>query len=85
MYMTLLGQEGFRKGMELYIERHDGQAVTCEDFYAAMMDANNTSLPGLLRWYFQAGIYQQIELCKSCSSLCFLVTRNAQSPHRDSV
>ena len=55
MYMTLLGQDGFRKGMELYIERHDGQAVTCEDFYAAMMDANDTSLPGLLRWYFQAG------------------------------
>ena len=34
MYQTLLGREGFRKGMDLYFERHDGQAVTCDDFRA---------------------------------------------------
>ena len=40
MYATLLGTEGFRKGMDLYFQRHDGQAVTCDDFRAAMADAN---------------------------------------------
>ena len=40
MYQTLLGKDGFRKGMDLYFQRHDGQAVTCDDFLAAMADAN---------------------------------------------
>ena len=40
MYEALLGREGFRKGMDLYWERHDGQAVTCDDFRAAMSEAN---------------------------------------------
>ena len=40
MMHTLLGSEGFRRGMDLYFERHDGQAVTCDDFRAAMADAN---------------------------------------------
>ena len=44
MLHTLLGQNGFRKGMDLYFERHDGQAVTCEDFISAMEDANNFDL-----------------------------------------
>jgi hypothetical protein len=43
MYHTLLGADGFRKGMDLYFERHDGSAVTCDDFRAAMADANNVS------------------------------------------
>ena len=60
MYQTLLGREGFRRGMDLYFERHDGQAVTCDDFAQAMSDANPQSpLPALLpqfkRWYSQAG------------------------------
>ena len=55
MYQTLLGREGFRKGMDLYFERHDGQAVTCDDFLAAMADANKADLSGLARWYSQAG------------------------------
>lgn len=38
MYETLLGREGFRKGMDLYFERHDGSAVTCDDFRAAMQE-----------------------------------------------
>lgn len=41
---TLLGKDGFRKGMDLYFERHDGQAVTCDDFLAAMADANGEDL-----------------------------------------
>ncbi|KAJ0970270.1 hypothetical protein J5N97_023147 [Dioscorea zingiberensis] len=55
MYKTLLGSAGFRKGMDLYFKRHDGQAVTCEDFFAAMRDANNADLSNFLLWYSQAG------------------------------
>jgi len=55
MYQTLLGKEGFRKGMDLYFERHDGQAVTCDDFRAAMADANGADLSQFERWYTQAG------------------------------
>ena len=55
MYATLLGVEGFRKGMDLYFERHDGQAVTCDDFRAAMADANGANLDQFERWYSQLG------------------------------
>ncbi|KAJ8768514.1 hypothetical protein K2173_022609 [Erythroxylum novogranatense] len=55
MYKTLLGSQGFRKGMDLYFERHDGQAVTCEDFFAAMRDANGADFANFLSWYSQAG------------------------------
>jgi len=55
MQQTLLGQEGFRKGMDLYFARHDGQAVTCDDFVAAMSDANQKDLEQFKRWYSQAG------------------------------
>ncbi len=55
MYQTLLGREGFRRGMDLYFERHDGQAVTTDDFRAAMADANREDLTQFQRWYDQAG------------------------------
>ncbi|KQQ87804.1 aminopeptidase N [Massilia sp. Leaf139] len=55
MYQTLLGRDGFRKGMDLYFERHDGQAVTCDDFRRAMADANGRDLSLFERWYSQAG------------------------------
>ncbi|MCG2583658.1 aminopeptidase N [Massilia sp. TS11] len=55
MYQTLLGREGFRKGMDLYFQRHDGAAVTCDDFRAAMADANGADLDQFERWYSQAG------------------------------
>lgn len=55
MYETLLGKSGFRKGMDLYFQRHDGNAVTCDDFLDAMADANNEDLSGLAKWYGQAG------------------------------
>ncbi|XP_040985936.1 puromycin-sensitive aminopeptidase isoform X5 [Juglans microcarpa x Juglans regia] len=55
MYKTLLGSQGFRKGMDLYFKRHDGQAVTCEDFFAAMRDANGADFANFLQWYSQAG------------------------------
>ncbi|MGB5597205.1 MAG: aminopeptidase N, partial [Thiothrix litoralis] len=58
MYQTLLGRDGFRKGMDLYFERHDGQAVATENFLAAMADANEADLSQFQRWYDQAGTPQ---------------------------
>lgn len=55
MVRTLLGTEGFRKGSDLYFERHDGQAVTTDDFIKAMEDANGVDFTQFKRWYSQAG------------------------------
>jgi aminopeptidase N len=55
MIHTLLGADGFRRGMDLYIERHDGQAVTCDDFLSAMADAGPIDLRQFARWYEQSG------------------------------
>ena len=55
MIHTLLGAEGFRKGSDLYFARHDGQAVTCDDFVNAMEAANAIDLTQFRRWYEQAG------------------------------
>jgi aminopeptidase N len=55
MIRTLVGAEGFRKGSDLYFERHDGQAVTCDDFVSAMEAANDIDLTQFRRWYAQAG------------------------------
>jgi len=55
MLQTLVGVDGFRRGMDLYFKRHDGEAVTCEDFVAAIADANGRDLTQFKRWYAQAG------------------------------
>jgi aminopeptidase N len=55
MIHTLLGADGFRKGMDLYFVRHDNSAVTIEDFVAAMQDASGIDLSKFKRWYVQAG------------------------------
>ncbi len=55
MYEAILGRDGFRRGMDLYFERHDGQAVTCDDFRAAMADANGADLDQFRHWYSQKG------------------------------
>ncbi len=60
MMQTLVGRDGFAKGLALYFQRHDGQAVTCDDFAQAIADANPDSelarrLPQFKRWYSQAG------------------------------
>ncbi len=60
MMQTLVGRDGFAKGMALYFQRHDGQAVTCDEFAQAIADANPGSelarlLPQFKRWYAQAG------------------------------
>ena len=56
MYHTLLGESGFRRGMDLYFERHDGSAATVDDFFDAMSDANGgVDISRLKNWYSQAG------------------------------
>ena len=55
MIHKLLGAKGFRKGSDLYFDRHDGQAVTINEFVSAMEDANNISLTQFKRWYKSAG------------------------------
>ena len=55
MIHTLLGVDGFRRGMDLYFARHDGAAVTTDDFVAAMEDATGADLGQFRRWYAQAG------------------------------
>src|SRR5690606_17652124 len=55
MIRTILGQETFRKGMRLYIERHDGEAATIEDFLRAFEDASGEDLSQFALWYHQAG------------------------------
>jgi len=55
MIHTLIGAQNFRKGMDLYFVRHDGQAVTCDDFVRAMADASGADLSQFMRWYGQAG------------------------------
>ena len=51
MMHTIIGAEGFHKGAALYFQRHDGQAVTIEDFVKAMEDANGVSLSQFMHWY----------------------------------
>ncbi|WP_340622051.1 aminopeptidase N [Xenorhabdus siamensis] len=55
MIHTLLGEEQFQAGMQLYIHRHDGSAATCDDFIQAMEDASNVDLTLFRRWYSQSG------------------------------
>ncbi|WP_394132006.1 aminopeptidase N [Shewanella maritima] len=55
MMHTILGEDNFQAGMRCYFERHDGQAVTCDDFVDAMADASGVNLTQFKRWYQQAG------------------------------
>ena len=58
MLQTLIGRDAFRRGMYLYFARHDGQAVTCDDFVAAMADASGFDFSPFMAWYRQAGTPQ---------------------------
>jgi aminopeptidase N len=58
MIKTIVGEQGFRKGTDLYFDRHDGQAVTTDDFVKAIEDANDIDLSQFKRWYSQAGTPQ---------------------------
>ena len=55
MIHSILGEEGFQRGMKLYFERHDGDAVTIDDFVASMANANDKNFESFMLWYSQAG------------------------------
>jgi aminopeptidase N len=79
MLHTLLGEAGFRRGMALYFARHDGQAVTCDDFVQAMQDANHHDLTQFKRWYQQAGtpvVTVQTSYCSQSQQLHVDVTQH---------
>ncbi len=76
MIHTLLGKENFRKGMDLYFERHDGEAATTEDFIKSMEDAGGVDLTQFRRWYHQPGtpnlsIKQSYDAEKKCLNIMF--------------
>ncbi len=87
MLQTLAGREGFRRGMDLYFERHDGQAVTCDDFVAAIADANQRDLTQFARWYSQAGTPRvQVTTRHDPGTACYEITlsqRTADPGHAD--
>jgi len=79
MIHTLLGKEKFRLGTDLYFERHDGQAVTCEDFVRAMEDASGVDLGQFRRWYGQAGtpeLFVSAEYDSKAQSLALTVKQS---------
>lgn len=86
MIQTLLGVEGFRKGMDLYFARHDGQAVTCEAFVEAMFDANARSDAALfMRWYDTSGtprvkVQESWDAAAKTFRLDFTQTISSRSP-----
>ncbi len=81
MLHTLLGAEGFRKGMDLYFQRHDGCAVTCDDFVAAMEDATGSDLKQFRLWYAQAGTPEiEIETRYDETTLGFELTLRQNVP-----
>ena len=63
MLQTLVGVDGFRRGMDLYFKRHDGEAVTCDDFVAAIGDANARDLNQFRRWFAQEGTPPSSRTC----------------------
>ncbi|MDC0222479.1 aminopeptidase N, partial [Gammaproteobacteria bacterium] len=81
MINQILGSENFRKGTDLYFERHDGQAVTTEDFVKAMEDASDTDLTQFRRWYSQAGTPKlSIEGTYDAQAKHFTLTVNQSCP-----
>jgi aminopeptidase N len=81
MYEAVLGKSGFRKGMDLYFQRHDGHAVTCDDFLAAMSDANGKDLSSLAVWYSQAGTpVLNVSCSHDAAAGTFAITLNQTVP-----
>ena len=81
MLQTLVGVDGFRHGMDLYFKRHDGQAVTCDDFVAAIADANGRDLTQFKRWYSQAGTPRvRVESHYDAHAFAFELTLSQSTP-----
>lgn len=84
MIHTLVGDKGFRKGSDLYFQRHDGQAVTCDDFVRAMQDANDFDLGLFSKWYSQAGT-PILEITQSYNQAQKTLTLTIQHSHQSTV
>jgi aminopeptidase N len=81
MIRTLLGAEAFRRGMDLYFERHDNRAVTVEDFVGAMEAASGLDLGHFMRWYVQAGTPElRIEDSYDAAAGCYELTIIQSTP-----
>jgi aminopeptidase N len=81
MYEAILGEDGFRKGMNLYFERHDGQAVTIEDFLSAMADANHYDFKHFKRWYDEVGTpVVNVKETHEHGVLTIEMTQNSKNP-----
>ncbi|MCQ4346700.1 aminopeptidase N [Pseudomonas stutzeri] len=81
MIHTLLGAEKFRQGSDLYFERHDGQAVTCDDFVRAMEDASGVDLTQFKRWYTQSGTPRlAVEDCYDAHARTYTLTFRQSCP-----
>ncbi|HUI35749.1 MAG TPA: aminopeptidase N [Stellaceae bacterium] len=81
MMHTLLGHEAFRRGMDLYIERHDNSAATIPDFVSAMQDASGIDLTEFARWYRQAGTPEiMIEDCYDPAAKSYELTVSQRTP-----
>ncbi|ALO42287.1 aminopeptidase N [Pseudoalteromonas phenolica] len=86
MMHTLLGEANFQKGMKLYFERHDGQAVTCDDFVAAMGDASGKCLEQFKLWYRQFGTPTvQVETSYNVEQQTFTLKLNQIHAENDPV
>ncbi len=81
MLQTMFGKDGFRKGLDLYIKRHDGCAVTCDDFIAAMAEANHADLSQFSLWWSQAGTPRvTIETAYDANAKTYTVTASQSIP-----
>ena len=89
MLQTLLGIDGFRKGMDLYFARHDGSAATCEDFVSSILDANDRGdlFEAFMRWYATPGtplvrVSDQFDPSTGQYSLTFEQHLSSKSPQQ---
>lgn len=81
MLQTILGKEGFNAGLACYLKRHDGQAVTCDDFVQAMQDATGQDLTQFKRWYGQSGTPEvQVQEHYDAASAQFTLTLRQHTP-----
>ncbi|QQS16900.1 MAG: aminopeptidase N [Neisseriales bacterium] len=81
MCQTLLGQANFKRGLALYLQRHDGQAATCEDFIAAMSEAGQIDLKQFSYWYEQSGTPQvSVKTCYRPRQQTYTLTVTQHTP-----
>jgi len=81
MLQTILGKAGFNAGLKCYLERHDGQAVTCDDFVQALQDATGQDLSQFRRWYSQSGTPEvQVQEQYDAASATLTLTLRQHTP-----